>query len=281
MERLETHIKNCPSNNLIPEESQQQFPFLTGNSAESSKIQRKSTQTSIPTLFQNVSSFKEAADLQFTRFVIACNLPFSVVDHPQFIKYSQLLRQSYKPAHSGTVSGHLLDNIYMQERSKGIIAAKAKFATIMQDGWSDNSQSPVISHCINVEGRQSFFLNAIPTSNISKTSANCCTMAIDAIKVAEEEFQCKIGAFVTDNCNTMLLMRTMIVTERPDIWAYGCNTHLMNLVGKDTAPEDLLESVKKVQHFFKDKQYPRETLRKIGGLAVVLPKAIRWNSWKT
>lgn len=124
----------------------------------------------------------------------------------------------------------MLDKVYNEIVSTAKEKAQSKFATLMQDGWSGLKQAPVISHCINVEGRDSIFVNAISTTNEVKDAEYCANLAKDAIEEAEEKFGCEIGAVVTDNCTTMNSMRS-ILSANSDLSTYGCHTHWLNLVG--------------------------------------------------
>jgi hypothetical protein len=148
----------------------------------------------------------------------------------------------------------------------------------MQDGWSGIQQSPIISHCVSVEAKRTLFIDAVATKTDVKDAAYCCMLLNDAIRSAENDFECRVGAIITDNCNTMISMKNLISSQKPGIWTYGCQVHLLNLIGKEVTSTEILVKVKEVQHFFKDKTFPRETLKLIGGLQPVLPCEPRWNT---
>lgn len=258
--------------------------FLTPSVANTSQrdiqviaVKQTNSQTSLPQLFRGLEKFKDKMDTQISKAFFACNIPFSVIEHPEVIKALRMLNPSYKPPSSKTLGGPLLDKVYNEIVSTAKEKAQSKFATLMQDGWSGLKQAPVISHCINVEGRDSIFVNAISTTNEVKDAEYCANLAKDAIEEAEEKFGCEIGAVVTDNCTTMNSMRS-ILSANSDLSTYGCHTHWVNLVGKEIAGNDIMDKVKAVQRFFRDFTFPRETLRKLGGLQTVLPNETRWNT---
>lgn len=284
VERLKKRLHVCnkqtdtPVNQQIPSTHQNDMPFFLHDSENPSLSTEVKTQQKLPALFTKLTNEKDKIDMQVARFVYACNLPFSIVDHPEFVKLTHLLKPSYKPPTAKTIGGSLLDRVYSEISEKSKLTAKSKFATLMQDGWSAIQQSHIISHCINVEATESIYVNAVATKTETKDAKYCAQLAIEAIEIAEEKFECHIGAVITDNCATMLSTRRNIEELRPGIWTYGCNTHYLNLVGKEVVSIDMLKKVKEVQHFFRDKQYPRETLKISDGLQPVLPCETRWNT---
>ena len=54
--------------------------------------------------------FKLTMDIEIRKLFYACNLPFSVADHKQFVKVVKMLRPGYEPLSSKTVYGTLHSN---------------------------------------------------------------------------------------------------------------------------------------------------------------------------
>jgi hypothetical protein len=237
VERLKLHIDQCQSKKSVQ------------------RVQSSTSSTSfqpvITTAFQTASSFKKRLDIQLGKMVYSTNMPFNVVEHPEFLKFVKMLHPSYKPASAYSVGGPILTSVYGEIVAEAKAVACSKFATLMQDGWSGIQQSPIISHCVSVEAKRTLFIDAVATKTDVKDAAYCCMLLNDAIRSAEEDFECRVGAIITDNCNTMISMKNLISSQKPGIWTYGCQVHLLNLIGKEVASTEILVKVKEVQHFFK------------------------------
>lgn len=102
----------------------------------------------------------------------------------------------------------------------------------MQDGWSTVQNDPVIVHAIS-DGKRTVFVNAIATEDNVKNAKYCLKLLNEAIKHAEETFEVEIIGCVTDNCSTMNLLRSELHKENPELFVYGCSSHLLNLIGCD------------------------------------------------
>ena len=64
---------------------------------------------------------------------------------------------------------------------------KEKDATLVQDGWSDIHNSPVIAHSVHT-GEKSYFVNSVDTGTNKKTATYCATLAVEATKEANAKF---------------------------------------------------------------------------------------------
>lgn len=74
-------------------------------------------------------------------------------------------------------------------------------------------------------------------------------------------------------------MHRILNETNPDIITFGCNAHLLNLVGKKFNPEDLADRIVKVQKYFRSHDLPAAMLKKLRGTRPVIPGDTRWNSW--
>jgi len=70
--------------------------------------------------------------------------------------------------------------------------------TLIQDGWSDIHNSPVIAHCIHT-GSKAYFLCSDETGANKKTSDYCAELAKKAMSVAAANYGCHVKAVVADN----------------------------------------------------------------------------------
>ena len=108
-------------------------------------------------------------------------------------------------------------------------ALEGKDVTLVQDGWSDIHNSPVIAHCVHT-GERSYFLNSVDTESNKKTATYCTSLAIGATKEATDKFRCKVVAVVTDNEHKMQSMRSKLKLLDSSLSVYGCASHLLNLL---------------------------------------------------
>ena len=64
----------------------------------------------------------------------------------------------------------------------------------------------------------------------------------------QNEYECKVHSLVTDNAENMSKLRTLVTSDSPDIIAYGCGAHLLNLLAKDLNPADIMKKVRFYTH---------------------------------
>ena len=155
---------------------------------------------------------KQQLDEQIARFFYACNIPFAVAEHHEFKQMLMLLRPGYKPPNRKAIGGTLLDKVYESVNEVTARNLKDKPVTLIQDGWSDIHNSPVIAHCIHT-GSKAYFLSSEETGAHKKTSDYCAELAKKSIAEAEEKYRCQVTAVVTDNEKKMLKMREMLHAE--------------------------------------------------------------------
>ena len=72
-----------------------------------------------------------------------------------------------------------------------------KDAVLMQDGWSDIQNHPVIATS-PYEDSKTYFLSAIETIKNKKTAQYCTDLAEEAISQANEDYGCNVVGIVTD-----------------------------------------------------------------------------------
>jgi hypothetical protein len=269
IERLRSHSQTCGKR-------KRKTPVSTSSVRPS--VQGSSQTLTIDALHSSFLNTKTKLDLQVARLIFGANLPLSTVDHPEFRKLIKMMKPTYIPPTRKTLSTTILDTVYDEVMSESSKCLDGKLVTVMQDGWTGPQSNPVISHSLSIECKKTHFMNAISATNEKKTTPYCLDLLEKAIVEAEKTFQCRVIGIVTDNTNSMVSMRSKIQEKNPDLFAYGCNTHLMNLVGKACSKGEPMEDVKRIQHFFKDHTFPRETLKKTGVPQPILPNETRWNS---
>ena len=77
----------------------------------------------------------------------------------------------------------------------------SKECTLIQDGWRNIHNDPVVAHVIHIENK-SFFISSY-IGSYSKIGEYCKQLAKEAIKTSEEKYNCKVTSLVTDNAKNM------------------------------------------------------------------------------
>jgi hypothetical protein len=220
---------------------------------------------------------KKAIDLQLGRFIFSTDLSFNVVESEEFKKFVSLLNPAYKVPGRITIGSTILDEIDNETTLEMTIQLKGKNVCMIQDGWSTNQNQPVIAHCVSTIGK-SYFIQAEGTGSEKKTHEFCYQLLDDAINKAEKDYGCTVVGIVTDNCKSMQSLHVLCKRMRPDMFVYGCNSHLLNLLGNYFTPEDIQEKVSLVQKFMRNHHYLSASLVEMGAKRPILPGTTRWNS---
>ena len=168
--------------------------------------------------------------LQIARFFYACNIPFNVAEHKEFKSMISLLRPGYSPPNRKDLSGHLLNTIHDQINEHILDQTRDKDVTLVQDGWSDIHNNPVIATSIHT-GSKTYFINAVDTGPNRKTASFCASLFLKAMSEAETKFKCRTVGIVTDNERKMEVMRNKLYEVDNSLITYGCSSHLLNLLG--------------------------------------------------
>ncbi|ODM92305.1 hypothetical protein Ocin01_14379 [Orchesella cincta] len=143
----------------------------------------------------------------------------------------------------------ILNQVYQECMLEIRDSLKDRKVVIIQDGWSTNQNAPVVSHCLHT-GTKAVFFDAVATECNKKDANYCYKLLDDAIAKAEADFSCVVVGVVTDNCSVMKALKRVTNIERPELFVYGCNAHIFNLLGQDLSNEQLIEKVVSVQNIF-------------------------------
>ena len=215
------------------------------------KAKRQDTVTDF--VVKTSQSDKDALDLQLARFVYSTNIPFSVVEHPEFKKLMTMLRPGYRPPTRYDVSGKLLDNVQADLMSQCTEELLDQTVSMSLDGWSNIHNDPIICASITTDRGRSFLAETIDTSGKSHTSDYLHEITKTVIQECEMKFKCHVRSFVTDNAANMSRMRRELKdNDDVNVITYGCSAHYLNLLAKDvevSGVRDHLLPVIKYQYF--------------------------------
>ena len=219
-------------------------------------------------------------NLQIARFFYACNIPFNVAENKEFKSMIALLRPGYSPPNRKELSGRLLDTIHDQISEYILEQTRGKDVTLIQDGWSDIHNNPVIATSIHT-GSKTYFLNAVDTGPNKKTASYCASLFQEAISEAETKFRCRTVGIITDNERIMEAMRNKLYEMDNSLITYGCSSHLLNLLGQDVTPQKIINTVIDVSKYFRNHHTPGALLSEFSNQGAVkpqIPGSTRWNS---
>lgn len=134
---------------------------------------------------------KKLLDRQFARMFYACNIPFSVAENEHMLKLIHMLRGgSYKPPNRRDIAGYLLDEVNKECESTMASELEGQNVTLIQDGWSNVHNQPIIGTCLH-NGTSAFFIRSVDTGSEKKTAEYCCSLAEKEIDYCEETYGCK------------------------------------------------------------------------------------------
>ena len=143
--------------------------------------------------------------------------------------------------------------------------------TLIQDGWSDIHNNPVIATAIHT-GSKTYFLNAVDTGAHKKTASYCASLFEKAISEAETKFECRTVGFVTDNERKMESMRNKLYQMDNSLVTYGCSSHLLNLLGQDVTPHQIINPIIDVSKYFRNHHTPGTLLYEFSNQGAMKPQ---------
>lgn len=249
-------------------------PPTKRQACESTTVQPQVTNYTVRTSAND----KQSIDEEIAKLFYSCNIPFNVAEHPQFKSVIEKLRPGYTPPTRKAIAGPLLDKVTSKLQSKMKSEISGKAGTLVEDGWSTVHNEPVIASCLVVEGKP-YFLDSHDTGTMTKTAVNCKNLAQKSINLAMDQFNCKVDTLVTDNAKNMERMREELKEDNPDVIAYGCSSHVTNLLGQDITPSGIMKHVTEIQKFFRNHHLPAAWLKEAqGSHKPQIPGETRWNS---
>ena len=233
-------------------------------------------------VMQTSGNEKAAIDLQIARFVCATNSPFSIVEHPEFLKLITMLRPGYHAPSRHKISDGLLDDSYVSMQSDCKERLADQTVSMMLDGWSNIHNEPIICVSVTTPEGESYLTETVDTSGHAHTAEYLEEVAMSAVTSTEQRFGCKVGTFVTDNASNMVKMRRQLeadsITPDGNIISYGCSAHYFNLLAKDVEIPGVTEHIIQIVKYFRNTHLPAAWYKVAGGKKLVLPLDVRWNT---
>lgn len=176
---------------------------------------------------------KSEIDAALAKLFFRTGIPFKVVDSEAFREFVALLNPAYSEVmpKSYTVSGRLLEKEYTSSFNKLTeIVGDSTDLTLITDGWTNVRGDHIVNFMVKAPGKQSMFYKSLDTTGIIQDT-NGVTSTIRA--VIEEIGPEKVSAAVTDNAPVMKASWEELEKIFPNLSAFGCAAHGMNLLVKD------------------------------------------------
>ncbi|XP_029655938.1 uncharacterized protein LOC115229781 [Octopus sinensis] len=267
--RMRQHHLLCRSNIDIPENMPRPESEFPPRMKDHSLINFVTTTT---------SSKKDLMDLQLARYIFSTNTPFAAVEHPEFVKFVQMLLPGYRLPSRHQIGGTLLDHVYDQIHEDCRQRLQDKTVSMMLDGWSNIHNEPVICVSVVTSDGENYLIDTVDTSGYSHTAEYLQSVALASAQLAEQRFGCKIGSLVTDNAANMTKMRRIMMEDGNEIITYGCSAHYLNLLVKDVEVADVKGTIVTINKYFRNVHLPAAWYKSNGGKKLVLPIDVRWNT---
>lgn len=178
---------------LSSEEENQSFDSLVSSDrtgaplTSTPKIKRQKKMDSF--VVRTSAEVKDNLDLQVARFFFSANIPFSTFENKQFLKLTEMLRPGYQPPNRKKLAGELLDKVNEEviSSTKTEMEKDDRPLILMQDGWSNVKNDPIIAHSIH-NGTKPHLLSITDPGANKKTAEYCASLAEEAIAHVKESF---------------------------------------------------------------------------------------------
>ena len=170
---------------------------------------------------------KATHDRRLCMMVCETHSPFTLVEHPSFIDYSQGLKKSYTPPTSATLSRSLVPDIAKTvHQNVKLSIEEAEYSSLSADGWKSNvgdSYIATTSHYID----KSWMLESacIGVDRLENGDANGYAFKIGKFLDRYPGLRSTVVGFVADNTATMPSAARQLGFD-----FYGCFPHAVNLV---------------------------------------------------
>lgn len=198
VERLREHLKKCKEYSKCQTSSKHHEPIELLDSPvpslSSPSPPSRTVNLTMDRFVHKTSELeKKSFDMQFARAFYASNISFSVAENEHMKKLIFMLRgESYKPPSRHDLGGHLLDAVHKEVDSHLATDLEGQFVTLIQDGWSNIHNQPVIGSCLH-NGTRSFFIRSVDAGSEKKNAEFCCDKAENEIDFCESTYKCKVN----------------------------------------------------------------------------------------
>jgi Protein of unknown function (DUF 659) len=213
---------------------------------------------------------KETVNRTLGMFFFACNIPFSVVESPFFLKFVRSLDPDYNPPTSKTLKGTIMNKVF-NEIKQLLTRSSLENGTLMLDGWKNSTtNTKTVTAIVKPRFEPEFFLKSFDYSAKKEDHAAILETINESRAIAREMYNIDIDSVCTDHASPMLKASNL-----SDLTNYGCKAHAGNLYVNDIHDKDLYTSVHEIMIIFRNTKM-QAILLSLGGTKIYLAGATRW-----
>lgn len=206
VERMKNHLSECLKNR----DSDPDINYVSGSESDVVVTETQTKKFKLDSFIVKTSgSSAQKLDLLVAKFFYANNIPFSVVEHTTFQDLVSALRPGYHVPSRKALAGTLLDEVVAEVEEETKKTLEGKNVTLIEDGWSNIHNDPVIASSLHVSGK-TVFLDAVDSGTNVKNAEYHKEIIENAINKAKIKFGCDVKALVTDNAKVMEKTRKLL-----------------------------------------------------------------------
>jgi len=158
-----TYCYNAASTNII--QKKPRSPYLTVIHRRNILCPANQISAAYHKKKSSGSTARSTLIIEIAKMFFACNIPFSLTEHPQFCR---IIQPGYTPPSHKAIGGILLDNVHDQLTQDGRDSVSGETATLVQVGWSNIHNEPIVASCLQVDNK-SFQLDSCDTGSMTKS----------------------------------------------------------------------------------------------------------------
>lgn len=205
----------------------------TSNNVYDSDASMNSEEDAINNTLPLTAEKIEEINTALAKWFFRTGLPFRVLDSEAFRYFVYLLNPAYasEMPKSRALSGVLLDKEYSKGTQKLEETLKdSKDLVLFTDGWTNCRGDHIVNFLVKAPSQPSVFYTSVTTTGIIQ-NGNAVAAAIGEVveKLGPEKF----SSLVSDNAPVMKAAWKILEEKYPNISAFGCAAHVLNLLVKD------------------------------------------------
>ena len=172
-----------------------------------------------------------------------------------------------------------MDSVYESEKAKCRELLLGKTVSLCLDGWSNVHNEGLVCSSVVLPTGATFLVDTVDTSGHSHNAEYLTEVAVNAIEKCKNDTGATVKSLVTDNAANVRKMRQNLETDESiDVVTYGCSAHQLNLLSGDLEVIGVKDKIVSVVKYFRNRQLPAAWYKQCGGMKLVLPQEVRWNT---
>lgn len=162
-----------------------------------------------------------AIDLQLCRCIVAANIPFRIVENPEWRKLMEMLRPGVKIANRHNLAGNLLEKLHDFEIEKLKTTFNGRRVTLAVDGWTSPSRDSLLGFGVTIDST-TYLMHIEDMAGRPHSSDVMASIVLSYIDDLENTYGCRVVSINTDNASNMQKMRSLVLAERRRVLSVPC-----------------------------------------------------------